>query len=172
MRQVDGGDGRDSGEAREPPGAAADGLEAAVGEDEVDGGGDGLAVDAEELVGRAVAGGRVRGHAEAFRDGLEVLVFFVDACAAAPPPGLVDEGAVRGIHEADDAVVDVAGEIGDEVGGAELCRRTWEARGRAGGWRRSGRRRAAGGRPRRSRRAPHRGRRWRRCGWGRGYRRR
>ena len=28
------------------------------------------------------------------------------------------EGAVRGVHEADDAVVDVAGEIGGEVRGA------------------------------------------------------
>ena len=34
----------------------------------------------------------------------------------APPPGLVDEGAVGGIHEADDAVVDGAGQVGGEVG--------------------------------------------------------
>ena len=45
---------------------------------------------------------------------------FVDAGGAAPPPGLVHEGAVRGVHEADDAVVDVAGEVGGEVCGAEV----------------------------------------------------
>ena len=44
--------GGDCRQAGEPFGAAADGLPAAVGEDEVDGGFDGLAVDAQELVGR------------------------------------------------------------------------------------------------------------------------
>src|SRR6267378_1881686 len=34
----------------------------------------------------------------------------------APPPRLMDEGAVCGIHQADDAVVDGAGQIGGEVG--------------------------------------------------------
>ena len=41
------------------------------------------------------------------------------------------EGAVRGVHEADDAVVDVAGEIGGEVRGAEAFREFWE---RGDGW--------------------------------------
>ena len=52
-------------------------------------------------------------------DGFEALGFFVDAGGRAPPPGLVNEGAVRGVHEADDAVVDVAGEVGGEMRGAE-----------------------------------------------------
>src|SRR6266853_4311150 len=34
----------------------------------------------------------------------------------APPPCLVDEGTVCGIHQADDAVVDGAGQIGGEIG--------------------------------------------------------
>src|ERR1700730_1843393 len=34
----------------------------------------------------------------------------------APPPRLVDEWTVRGIHQADDAVVDGAGEVGSEIG--------------------------------------------------------
>jgi len=35
---------------------------------------------------------------------------------AAPPPGLVNEGAVRGVHQADDAVVDADGHFGLQVG--------------------------------------------------------
>src|SRR5258708_21628999 len=34
----------------------------------------------------------------------------------APPPCLVDEGAVRRIHQADDAVVDGARQVGGEIG--------------------------------------------------------
>src|SRR6266403_3183304 len=34
----------------------------------------------------------------------------------APPPRLMDEGSVRGIHQADDAVVDGARQVGGEVG--------------------------------------------------------
>lgn len=123
-----GGGGGDGGERGEPALFAArvdgpDGFVAAIGENEVDGG-DGFA---EETVGCAVGGRRVGGHAKAgiaagvsgILDGFEVLGFFVDAGAAAPPPGAVDEGTVRGVHEADDAVVDVAGEVGGEVRGAE-----------------------------------------------------
>ena len=33
-------------------------------------------------------------------------------CWRAPPPCLVDEGSVRGIHQADDAVVDADGHFG------------------------------------------------------------
>ena len=65
-------------------------------------------------------------------DGFEAFGFFVDACGRAPPPGLVHEGAVRGVHEADDAVVDVAGEIGGEVRGAEVLGEFWEGRGWVG----------------------------------------
>src|SRR5271166_2275290 len=111
-------------EAGEPLVSAADGFVAAVGKNEVDGSGDGLAVDAEQFVGRAVSRWRMGGHAEAVGDGLEVLFLFVDAGLFAPPPGLVDEGSVGRVHEADDAVVDVAGQVGGEMRtagtGAEL----------------------------------------------------
>src|SRR3981189_786039 len=33
----------------------------------------------------------------------------------APPPRLMDEGAVRGIHQADDSVIDGAGQVGGEI---------------------------------------------------------
>src|SRR5580658_145449 len=58
----------------------------------------------------------MRAHAKAVGDGLEILVLLVDAVAAAPPPRLVDERSVGGIHEADDAVVDADGHVGGEVG--------------------------------------------------------
>ena len=106
-------------EAGEPLVSAADGFVAAVGENEVDGGGDGLAVDSEQLVGRAVSRRRVGGHAEALRDGLEVLFLFMDACLLAPPPGLVNKRTMSRVHQADDAVIDVAGQVGGEMRAAE-----------------------------------------------------
>src|ERR1700681_4260015 len=39
----------------------------------------------------------------------------------APPPRLMDEGAVRWIHQADDAVIDGAGKVGGEVGEFVVC---------------------------------------------------
>src|ERR1700756_5389969 len=56
------------------------------------------------------------GHAESLRDRLEVLVLLVNAGAGAPPPRLMDKRAVGRVHQADDAVVHVAGQIGGEVG--------------------------------------------------------
>ena len=148
-----------------------DDFSAAVGQREVDGGLDWLAVDAEELVGRGVAAGRVRAHAKAFRDRLEALGLFADARARAPPPCLVNERPVRRVHQADDAVVDVAGQVGGEVGGAEALARTLASSGmrelRARACFRS---RAPECRPRRGRRALRRGTRWHRCGWHRGGR--
>ena len=107
-----GGDRGDGGEAGKPLRAATDGFVAAVGQDEVDRGLDGVAVDAEQLIRRGVAAGCVGGHAEALRDGFEALGFFADGAARAPPPGLMDEWAVGWVHEANDAVVYVAGKIG------------------------------------------------------------
>ena len=113
------GDGCDGGERGEPLVAGANDLGAAIGQGEVDGGVDGLAVDAEEFVGRGVGAGRVGAHAKAFGDGLEALGFFANAGARTPPPRLVDEGSVGRVHKADDAVIDVAGQVGGEESGAE-----------------------------------------------------
>ena len=55
-------------------------------------------------------------HAESVGDGLEIFLLLVDAVAAAPPPRLVNERSVRGIHEADDAVIDADGHVGGEIG--------------------------------------------------------
>src|ERR1700742_1860096 len=57
----------------------------------------------------------MRRHAEALRDRLEGFVLLVNAGAGAPPPCLVDEGSVCRIHQPDNAVVHVAGQIGGEM---------------------------------------------------------
>src|SRR5208282_3769287 len=77
-----------------------------------------LTVDAKELVGRGVTAWGVGAHAKALGNGLEALGLLADGAAGAPPPGLVDEGSVGGVHEPDDAVIDVAGQVGGEEGGA------------------------------------------------------
>ncbi len=53
----------------------------------------------------------MRAHAEAVGDRLEVFLLLVNAVLGAPPPGLVDEGSVCGIHQADNAVVDADGHL-------------------------------------------------------------
>jgi hypothetical protein len=109
---------RDGRQAREPVLPCLDGLPTHVWEREVDGGRDGIGVgvELEQLVGRTVGAGRMRTHAEALRDRLKGLLFLVNGIAAAPPPGLVDKRTVRRVHEADDAVVDTAGQVGGQVG--------------------------------------------------------
>ena len=111
-------DGRDRGEAGEPVFSGADGFGAKVGQDEIDGGGDGIGVgvEAQQFVGRGVGTGGVRAHAKAVGDGFEVFLLFVNAVLGAPPPRLMNEGSVRGIHQADDAVVDADGHFGLQVG--------------------------------------------------------
>src|SRR5437016_13358553 len=58
----------------------------------------------------------MRGHAETVWNGLEILFLFVNAVLAAPPPRLVNERAVRGIHQADDAVVDADRHLRLQIG--------------------------------------------------------
>jgi len=47
---------------------------------------------------------------------IELFFLFVNTVPAAPPPRLMDERPVRGIHEANDAVIDAHGHVGGEVG--------------------------------------------------------
>ena len=58
----------------------------------------------------------MRAHAKAVGDGFEILFLFVNAVLRAPPPCLVDEGAVGRVHQADDAVIDADGHFGLQVG--------------------------------------------------------
>src|SRR5271170_7129322 len=97
-------------------------LVALVGQDKVDGRGDGfrVGIEPQEFVGSAVGAGSVGAHAEAGGDWLEILLLFVNAVAGAPPPGLVDKRPVRRIHETDDAVVDAAGQVSRQVRDLEL----------------------------------------------------
>ena len=89
----------DGGAAGKPKLAGLNDFGAHVGENEVDGGGDGSAGHFfEQLVGRAVGAGRMWTHAKAVRNRLEFLFFFVNATAAAPEPGLMHERAVSRVH--------------------------------------------------------------------------
>ena len=107
----------------EPFGAAANGFIATVGQDEVDGGFDGVAVDAEEFVGGGVAAGGVGGHAGSPAGWARSAWSFREwSCASATAPGLVDEGSVGRVHEADDAVIDVAGQVGGEMERCDISR--------------------------------------------------
>src|SRR5271154_933175 len=58
----------------------------------------------------------MRAHAKPVGNGLEVFCLLMNAVAATPPPGLMNERSVRGVHEANDAVVDADGHVGGEVG--------------------------------------------------------
>ena len=108
--------GRDDGAARKPHFPRANLLEAIAGQREIDCRGDGRASDEfQNFVRQAVRRRRVRAHAKARRDGLELLLLLVDAAAASPPPRLVDERAVRGVHQADDAVVHMHGHFGGKM---------------------------------------------------------
>src|SRR3984885_16101254 len=66
----------------------------------------------------------MRRHAETLRDRLEVFALLVNAGAGAPPPCLMDEGTVCRIHQPDNAVVHVAGQIGGEMRGTAFVTET------------------------------------------------
>ena len=68
----------------------------------------GVRIQPQQFVGRAVGTGSMRAHAEAVGNGLEILLLLVDAVPAAPPPGLMDERSMRGIHQSDDSVIHAA----------------------------------------------------------------
>ena len=65
----------------------------------------------------------MRRHAEAgvaslvlvVADWLELLLLGMDAAAAAPPPRLMHERPMRRIHQPDDAMIDVAGQVRRDV---------------------------------------------------------
>ena len=80
----------------------------------------------------------------------------------APPPRLVHKRPVRRIHQPDDAVVHIAGQVGAEVRGLVTAPKTSAPRALSAAPARCGRRPAAAYRPRRSRRAPRTHRRRRR----------
>ena len=167
MRELPRRGGRHRGQAGEPLGSAANRLIAPVGQHEVDRGLDRLAIDAEQFVGRAVGRGRMRRHAKALRNGLEVLLFFVDAVPGPPPPCLMHKRPVRRVHQPDDAVVDIAGQFRRQMRAAVPVAEGWQLR---HGWQRipglhadPPATRLGAGRPRHIRLSPGREMRSRRC---------
>src|SRR6516225_387578 len=75
----------------------------------------------------------MRPDAETVGNRFEDFLFLVDAAAGTPPPGLMNERPVRGVHEADNAVVDRRGQVGPELGKSVLGAEDRQARRR---WRR------------------------------------
>src|SRR5512146_319018 len=67
--------------------------------------------------------------AEAVGNGLEDFLFFVDAGAFAPPPRLVHKRPMRRVHQADNAVVHTARQLGLQVFEPIVRAESWQARG-------------------------------------------
>ncbi len=57
----------------------------------------------------------MRCHAEPLRDRLEALLLFVDARLFPPPPRLMHKRPMSRIHQTDDPVIHIAGQIGGEM---------------------------------------------------------
>ena len=57
----------------------------------------------------------MRAHTKSVRDRLEDFLLFMNAVATAPPPSLVDERTMRGIHQANNSVIHARGQIGAEM---------------------------------------------------------
>lgn len=109
-------DGSDRGAAGEPVSPGANLFEALIGQDKINHCGGRLAGDEfQDFVRSAIRRRSMRAHAEAIGNRLELLGFFADAVASAPPPSLMDERAVRGVHQADDGLVHAARQIGEKV---------------------------------------------------------
>src|SRR5208337_583928 len=98
-------------QAGKPLVAAADDLIAPVRQNEIDGGCNGLAIDAQQLVRRAVGRWLMGGHAKAIFDGLKLFGFLMDAASRAPPPRVMHERTVRWVHQPDDSVVHVTRQV-------------------------------------------------------------
>ena len=77
---------------------------------------------AQQPVGPRIARRRVAGHRKAERRGGERLGLLLDRPARAPPPGTMDEGPVRRVHQPDHGMVDRRGEADalDEIGRASV----------------------------------------------------
>src|ERR1700759_5230253 len=91
----------------------------------------------QNLIRCAVSRRRVRTHAKAIGNRLELFGFVANAVPSAPPPCLVDERAVRGIHEPDDGLIDSAGEISPKLHRLMPCTESGQFRDRRRGLRRS-----------------------------------
>src|SRR5579863_2743999 len=110
-------DGRYGCQAGKPILPCANGFEAQVGQNKINGGRNRIRirVQPQQPVRRAVRAGCVGAHAKAQRYRLEILLLLVNALPAAPPPGLMNKGSVRRIHEPDDSVVHVAWQVSRQV---------------------------------------------------------
>src|SRR5205814_1988223 len=70
----------------------------------------------------------MRAHAKAVGNRLELLLLFVDAVARSPPPCLMHKRSVRRIHQTDDSVIHIAGQICAEVCSLKFVSERWNSR--------------------------------------------
>ncbi len=104
-----------------------------VGQDEIDLRRDFLAVNAQQLVGLSRCWTKVRASSCGSPSGWArpLFLFFANAAAAAPVPGLVHEWPVRRVHQACNACVHIAGEVSGEMRDSEAIaefRQLWGGR--------------------------------------------
>ena len=102
------GEGGEAGQRQHLTAADLDMLPAKAGQAKGD---LGLWRAAEDRIGAAVARRGVAGHGEPIVPRLEALFLVIEALGRAPPPLLVHVGPVRGVHQADDRVIDMAVEV-------------------------------------------------------------
>jgi len=108
-------DRRDRRAIREPICAAADLLGAHIRQFKIDLRCNLIAIKPQQFVRTAVGRRRVRTHAEAVGNRLKRFLLFTNAAPAAPPPGLMHEGAMRRVHQANDSRVHAAREVGGKM---------------------------------------------------------
>src|SRR5215467_1562176 len=73
---------------------------------------------AQQAIGPRIRRGDMTAHGEAVGRRSEGLALLLDRSARAPPPGTMNEGSVRRVHQPDDGMVDRRGEadVLDEIG--------------------------------------------------------
>ena len=108
---------RDHRAVGEPQFAAANHFGALVGQHEIDGGGDGLAVDAEQFVRGGIGRGRVRHHAESVGNRLKGFLLVAQIVRRTPVPRLVHVGSMGRIEQPEHSLIDVGGKLDADVGG-------------------------------------------------------
>ncbi len=102
--------------ARKPQLPAPDLLRPDIGQHKVDRRCHRLAgIFLQHPIRRAVRAWRMRAHPESVRNWLELLFFFVDAVPAPPVPRLMHKWPVRRVHQSDDALIDVRGQLAIEM---------------------------------------------------------
>ncbi len=99
---------------------AANRFIAPIRQNKVDGRSNRLAIHAQQFIRSAVPRRRMRRHAKSIRNRLEVLFLLVDRSLFPPPPSLMHKRPMRRVHQSDNAVVHIAGQVSGQMRAAIL----------------------------------------------------